>query len=158
MPNRDFLLKHISNEAQMLQWAEKLSRVIGSRAVIFLYGNLGAGKTTLVRGFLRGLGYKGPVKSPTYTLVENYHLNENDIFHFDLYRIRDAEELDYIGIADYFHKTAVCLIEWPENGMGLLPSPDLSCYIEFHVLGRNIKWVAHSEEGQRVLGRLTTCK
>lgn len=111
--------------------------VVGGK-IIFLQGNLGAGKTTLVRGFLRALGYEGKVKSPTYTLVESYELDNITIHHFDLYRIHEPEELEAMGLRDYLQPHTICLIEWPEKNRSYLPSPHFSCYIDILESGRNI--------------------
>ena len=98
-------------------------------AVIYLRGELGTGKTTLVRGAIRALGYNGLVKSPTFTLVESYSVAKLELHHFDLYRISDPEELECIGLREYFHETAICFIEWPDKGLPALPPPTLSVHI-----------------------------
>jgi tRNA threonylcarbamoyladenosine biosynthesis protein TsaE len=144
----------IPDEAAMLAFGRQLAVYIGHTAVIFLYGDLGAGKTTLSRGLLAGLGYLGKVKSPTYTLVEPYQINDQTLFHFDLYRLHDPQELEFIGIHDYFIPQAICLVEWPEQGKGWLPPPDLCCYIEPYLTGRQIRIEACSAKGQEVLKKL----
>ncbi len=104
-------------------------------ALVFLIGDLGAGKTTLVRGFLRAAGYQGAVKSPTFTLVEEYQLDDLKIVHFDLYRLNDPEELELIGLRDYLDKETLCFIEWPEMGEGYLPEPELTLSLKAHKQG-----------------------
>lgn len=106
------------------------------RGVVYLRGDLGAGKTTLVRGFLRALGYEGAVKSPTYTLVEPYEINGVSIAHLDLYRVNDPLELEYIGLEDVLRDVSLTFIEWPERGDGHLPDPDLIIKLELHNAGR----------------------
>jgi len=119
--------------------------------VVFLEGNLGAGKTTLCRGLLRGLGHSGAVKSPTYTLVEPYELGERTLNHFDLYRLGDPEELEYMGIRDYFKVGDVCVIEWPERGGGVLPEPDLRVTVTVDGSGRRARLHNGTSLGERWL-------
>lgn len=119
--------------------------------VIYLIGDLGAGKTTLVRGFLRAMNYRGIVKSPTYTLVEPYDFENEIVYHFDFYRMNDPEELALMGIRDYFHEKAYCLIEWPQNAKGCITPPDLSIQIELAESARNVTIEALSERGKDVL-------
>jgi tRNA threonylcarbamoyladenosine biosynthesis protein TsaE len=143
----------ISDENAMLALGAKLAGASHFPATIFLMGPLGAGKTTFSRGFLRGLGFEGKVKSPTYTIVEPYELDKHRLYHFDLYRVKDPLELEYLGIQDYFSENAICLIEWPEYGEGVLPKADLSCHIDLESEGRHVKLVAHSAQGQHILQR-----
>lgn len=107
------------------EFGAKLFHSLPEKCVIFLVGDLGAGKTTLVRGFMREAGHTGTVKSPTYNIVEEYQLNKRLFFHFDLYRIIDPEELEWIGITDYLQEKSTCFFEWPEKGQGHLSEPDL---------------------------------
>ena len=122
--------------------------------VVFLEGDLGMGKTTLARGFIQSLGHDGAVKSPTYTLVEPYELAEVTVFHFDLYRLSDPEELEFMGIRDYFGDMSVCLVEWAERGLGALPPADLVINIEREGCGRQVLFCAPTGQGERVLGRM----
>ncbi len=126
------------------QFGAKLWAELPEKCLIFLHGDLGAGKTTLVRGFLRAAGYAGAVKSPTYTLVEEYTIAGRKIFHFDLYRVADPEELEWIGIRDYFDQDCVCFIEWPDMGKGFLPKPDQVIKLAVDGLGRSVELCAIS--------------
>ena len=116
---------YIEDEDAMMAFGGKLADDFPNGGIILLIGDLGAGKTTLVRGLLRHLGFKGIVKSPTYTLVEPYELQNRKIYHFDLYRLGDPEELEYMGGRDYWESDALCLIEWPDQAKGYLPEADL---------------------------------
>ena len=113
------------NEHDTEQLGSELWRVLPDKGLVFLNGELGAGKTTLTRGVLRASGHKSAVKSPTYTLVEEYDTPKGKFFHFDLYRVKDPEELEWIGIRDYLEQQGLCFIEWPELGKGHLPVPDI---------------------------------
>lgn len=117
---------HLKNESDTLKLGEHIAQHCPHQQfTIHLEGDLGAGKTTLTRGLLQQLGHKGNVKSPTYTLVEQYTLSERSVFHFDLYRLIDPEELDYLGLDDYLSNNSLCIIEWASQGGELLPKPDL---------------------------------
>ncbi len=131
-----------------------VARALIAGVVIYLEGPLGAGKTTLVRGLLRALGHTGAVKSPTYTLVEPYHLRNLKLNHFDLYRLTDAEELEYMGIRDYFTEQSVCLIEWPSCGEGVLPPADLHLTLSVAANGRAACLRADTARGQALLAKL----
>ena len=144
----------LPNEASTEAFAARVAGVIEQATVIYLEGDLGAGKTTFSRGFIQSLGHIGKVKSPTYTLVEPYEIKPWRIFHFDLYRLSDAEELEFMGIRDYFDDDCLCLIEWPDKGAGLLASADLHISIEFSETGRALKLEALSAYGKRLITKL----
>ncbi len=122
--------------------------------VIHLHGDLGAGKTTLTRGIMRGYGYSGAVKSPTYTLVEPYEFERCHIYHFDLYRLADPEEVEYLGTEDYFSEANLCIIEWAEKGSGLIPPADLKIEIDIEGTGRLLKCQSNSDKGEEIAKRL----
>ncbi|CAA0090628.1 tRNA threonylcarbamoyladenosine biosynthesis protein TsaE [Halioglobus japonicus] len=145
-----------ADEAAMVQLGARLGAVCEPGLVIFLEGDLGMGKTTFSRGFIQSLGHAGAVKSPTYTLVEPYRLQDMDVFHFDLYRLGDPEELEFMGIRDYFGDMSVCLVEWPERGLGALPSADLVITIEQEGRGRRLVFGAVTEQGERILRLMRT--
>lgn len=122
--------------------------------VITLSGELGTGKTTLVRGALQSRGVGGGVRSPTYTLVEYYPFNDFAVAHFDLYRLGDPEELEYLGYRDYLNRETLCFIEWPERATGYLNAIDLEIKLQYDPGGRRLGWHAESEWGQHLVSRL----
>lgn len=147
----------LAGEEQTEQLGRELARRVagtGKGLVIHLVGELGMGKTTLSRGIMRGLGHQGAVKSPTYTLVEPYEDLHPLTYHFDLYRLGDAEELEYMGIRDYFVGDNLCLVEWPERGAGVLPEPDLEIHLEPRDEGRSVVIRARSGRGTVILNEL----
>ena len=128
--------RHLADEAATLMLGADLARQIRPGLVMYLHGNLGAGKTTLVRGMLRALGYPGRVKSPTYTLVEPYALPDMTLHHYDLYRMNDPREWLDAGFRDDFSGTITCIVEWPEKAAGLLPKPDIEIRLDIDGDGR----------------------
>ena len=139
---------YLADEQAMSDFGARIARVTQGHGLIFLEGNLGMGKTTLSRGIIRGLGHVGSVKSPTFTLVEPYEIGDIRAFHFDLYRLVDPEELEYLGIRDYFEDDALCLIEWPDKGAGFLPKPDLTITISPQDSGRSLKILSQGSRGE----------
>lgn len=138
--------RDLADETATLALGAELAGRIKPGQNVWLVGDLGAGKTTLVRGLLRALGHQGAVKSPTYTLVEPYAFADVHIYHFDLYRIGDPEELELIGVRDYFVATAICLLEWPQRGLGVIPEADLIITLTVQGRGRHaeLEW-AHAQ-------------
>ncbi len=132
----------------------RLARASAGRGVITLRGNLGSGKTTLCRGLIRGLGHAGAVKSPTYTLVEPYELGAGRVFHYDLYRLSDPEEVEYLGMRDFLDEQTLTLIEWPEKATGFLPPIDLELTLEVLASGRRLSWQALTPFGEKLAAAL----
>jgi len=147
----------LEDEQKMQVFGEKIAQVIGqinAPLLILLNGDLGAGKTTLSRGILNGLGHRGSVKSPTYTLVEPYDLEIGKVFHFDLYRLVDPEELYDIGFNDYLTESQLCMIEWPDKGGSLLPKADISLQINSNGSGRQVILTAQTSLGSQCVNEL----
>ncbi|HQU14743.1 MAG: tRNA (adenosine(37)-N6)-threonylcarbamoyltransferase complex ATPase subunit type 1 TsaE [Chromatiales bacterium 21-64-14] len=131
-----------------------LAVACGPGLLIRLTGELGTGKTTLTRGFLAALGHAGPVRSPTYTLVEPYEIGRHRVYHLDLYRVADPEELEFLGLRDLLDGEAVCLVEWPERAGAALPAGDLTLHLAYRSPGRQVTVTAQSPAGQGVLDHL----
>lgn len=144
----------LADETATVALGESIGAAMSQGGVVFLVGTLGAGKTTLTRGILYRRGHTGAVKSPTYTLVEPYELAGGLVYHFDLYRLGDPEELEYMGIRDYFSEQNLCIVEWPAKGLGILPTPDLVVSLSVASPGRVAVLAAESEAGQRFLNVL----
>ena len=126
--------------------------------IVFLGGDLGAGKTTLARAFLRQLGVTGAVRSPTYTLIERYPVSAGEIAHLDLYRIADPDELEFLGLDDLAEHAHLWLIEWPERGARALPAPDLRIALAVDGNGRSARLEAVSDIGAAWFSRLQECE
>lgn len=134
-----------------MQLGAKIAAILRPGLIIFLNGNLGAGKTTFARGILRGLGYQGKVKSPTYNLVELYNFSRLYFYHFDFYRFDDPIEWEEAGFREYFNKNSICLVEWPEKVGKLLPKADIQISINVIETARNIEIQAGTEAGRQCL-------
>jgi len=173
--------RHAATPEDMERLGAALAPQLRAGLVVFLHGELGAGKTTFIRGVLRGLGFTGAVKSPTYTLVEPYQLGGKTapavvqrrkphsltasrsalppsmavagltVYHFDLYRLNDPEELEFLGVRDYLGGSGVCLVEWAERGAGVLPVPDVDIAIEQQEEGRVVRLTSNTENGAVLL-------
>ncbi|MEQ1557053.1 MAG: tRNA (adenosine(37)-N6)-threonylcarbamoyltransferase complex ATPase subunit type 1 TsaE [Gallionella sp.] len=144
----------LADESASLAFAQRLAAVLTHGLVIYLSGDLGAGKTTLVRGVLQGLGYLGRVKSPTYTLLEPYEMAGFSVRHFDLYRMNDPQEWDDAGFRDEANAHNILLIEWPEQAGDLLPAADLILQFDILASGRILHMTALSPKGEQCLSHL----
>ena len=148
------LERKIATEEGMLEFGAALASALSPGCIVFLQGDLGVGKTTLCRGIIEGMGISGRVKSPTYTLVEPYDAGGQPVFHFDLYRLGDPEELEFLGYRDYFDDEGICLIEWPERGRGMLPTPDLTVRIVATAETRTLSLESDGTKGDIIINQL----
>ncbi len=142
---------YLADDSETLKFGEKLSTYIHAGLTLHLIGDLGAGKTTLTRGILHGLGYSHTVKSPTYNLVEIYKISEVYFYHFDFYRFNDYLEWEEAGFRDYFNSESICVVEWPEKAGDLLPKPDLRLVLSILDTGRKIELQACTKAGKQCL-------
>ncbi|MBL8421724.1 MAG: tRNA (adenosine(37)-N6)-threonylcarbamoyltransferase complex ATPase subunit type 1 TsaE [Dechloromonas sp.] len=142
---------HLPDEAATQQLGQLLAPALHPGMVIFLEGDLGTGKTTLVRSLIRALGYQGTVKSPTYSLIEVYVVSSLYLYHFDFYRFESPEEFLDAGLDEYFNRNTVCLVEWPERAQGRVPVPDLRLHLEHAGSGRRLEAIAESPGGAQCI-------
>lgn len=151
-----FFVNILLSEMQMPEFGQQLGRACLNGSVVYLDGTLGMGKTTLSRSVIQGLGWSENVKSPTYTLVEQYDLDDLQAYHFDLYRLADPEELEFMGIRDIDAAAALWLVEWPDKGAGFLPPADLLVQIEpvEDDSLRSIRIMGKTEKGRTQLATL----
>jgi len=147
------IVRRIAGETGQEALGEHLAGFLRPGMVLHLRGEIGSGKTTLTRGLLRGLGVREPVKSPTYTLVEPYEGYSGPVYHFDLYRLSDPEELHFFGAEEYFYPRSICILEWAERAGNVLPPPDITIETEYlDTESRTVRMKAHSSAGRSVLG------
>jgi tRNA threonylcarbamoyladenosine biosynthesis protein TsaE len=142
---------HLDDAPATTRLGARLAACVEPGMRLYFRGELGSGKSTLIRGLLRGLGVQARVKSPTYTLVELYVISRLHLYHFDFYRFLDAREFEDAGLADYFQGDGVCLVEWPERVGNALPRPDLEVVLDYADSGREISARAYSAAGERCL-------
>jgi tRNA threonylcarbamoyladenosine biosynthesis protein TsaE len=145
---------NLQDDAATAELGARLAASLAPGMRVYLRGELGSGKTTLIRGLLRALGVKTGVRSPSYTLFELYVISRLNLYHFDFYRFLDSSEFDKAGFADYFDGNAVCLVEWPDKAGHSLPLPDLEIELTYAGSGRDIRVHANSKAGEQCLDRL----
>jgi tRNA threonylcarbamoyladenosine biosynthesis protein TsaE len=148
------LTRFLPAESATLSLGAALASALEPGVVVFLRGDLGTGKTTLVRGCLRALGFREKVKSPTYTLVELYDVSSLDLYHFDFYRFDSPQEWAATGFREYFNPASVCMVEWPEKAEGRLPVPDVEIRLGIDEAGRTADIEAKTARGSRCLDRI----
>lgn len=153
--SEDFTLE-LPDEAATLKAGSKIASCLQPGCVVFMHGDLGAGKTTMVRGMLQGLGLQGKVKSPTYTLVEPYVFSRFNLYHFDLYRFTDENEWEAAGFRDYFNDASVCVVEWPERAPHMLPEPDFEIKIALMTTraGRQLQLSARTAAAESCINQI----
>lgn len=150
---QNFIL-FLPDEQTSKQWATQLAHQLHAPLIITFSGDIGAGKTTIIRAMLRALGIQCAIKSPTFSLVESYSCGDFFVHHFDLYRIHNEDELEYIGFRDFFSEQAICCIEWAEHARASLPQVDIHCTLTSKGLGRELEIKALSAAGQKVVASL----
>ena len=143
--------KYLADSDATMRAGAVLARGSAGGMIVTLSGELGAGKTTMVRGILHGLGWTGPVKSPTYTLVEHYPISSLYLYHFDFYRFDHPTEWEDSGFAEYFRPDALCVIEWPERVQGMLPPVDVALALAYQGEGRELSLEAGTRAGNACL-------
>ncbi|HUL42216.1 MAG TPA: tRNA (adenosine(37)-N6)-threonylcarbamoyltransferase complex ATPase subunit type 1 TsaE [Burkholderiales bacterium] len=148
------IIRHLPDAQATRELGMQIAPILQPGLKVYFYGELGAGKTTLVRGILEGLGYRGKVKSPSYILVELYPLSRLDLYHFDFYRFEDAKEWHDAGFREYFGTRSVCLVEWPENAGAWLPAPDIKISLRIEGAGRDATIEGATETGSQCLAQM----
>jgi len=143
--------KYLPDADATMRAGAALAPGLSGGMIVTLSGELGSGKTTLVRGLLRGLGWTGPVKSPSYTLVEHYPISSLYLYHFDFYRFDEPAEWEDSGFAEYFRPDALCVIEWPERVRGMLPPADVALSLRYRGAGRELLLEAGTPAGSACL-------